>query len=94
MKQLLDELWAVKDKELAALIKDTNFQYYLGNITKKEYEIRKEGHMGFYFGWRCLYYDLIKHDETIRGVITVPKSHLEQSIEFATQMVEKEKQNK
>ncbi len=62
-KELLDELWSVKDKELAALINENNFQYFLGNIKKKEYELTKEHQMGFYLGWRHLYYTLVEELE-------------------------------
>jgi hypothetical protein len=34
------------------------------------------------------------NQENIKGLITKPKSQLEDAIEFATQMVQKEKQNK
>jgi hypothetical protein len=63
-------------------------------MKKKEYDLTKEHQLGFYLGWRHLYYTLIEHEEMTAGVITVPKSHLEDTIEFATKMVEKEKQNK
>jgi hypothetical protein len=62
-KELLDELWVVKDKELAANITNTNFQYYLGNMKKKEYDLTKEHQLGFYLGWRHLYYTLVEELE-------------------------------
>jgi hypothetical protein len=73
----IDEICELKNKELAARIKDINYQYTTGNITKKQYEIKQEHCLGFYHGLNDLYYTLIKNDITIRGVLTKSKYQLE-----------------
>ena len=53
--QKLDELWQIEDKSLYDEWMELRHKYQIGNITKKEYDIKDSYFKGYYNGWRKSY---------------------------------------